>query len=309
MSSLPDLSLLSSVPLSAPQHFGLDEDSSRKLEELLDDKSVNRLRRTRKASQSDTGRLYVETYKYRDGVLEDDRVGPNADWVITFDRLANGHFVAQPQFRLHDLDVRIANTFFVPWPKNGDIWEFYDDGEDIFRNVDLTLHVPMLGLNGLYSAGDNLDFVGVSAKTPLFVMPSTLDDPNAPGVLLYFQTAMRYRIRNPDVVVILTFQVNIPNDEYTDARIFEQTVDDYHDVYDGGFDEAYVDDPYEAYDEYFGKPYLDPRKYPNLAQETREEQASNMVVVLEDRGRRPESYQKDWVRGEWSLRAVRLVAQ
>lgn len=303
---LPNLSNLSArsarlarspAPVSAPQHFGLNEDSSREVEKLLDPNSLSRLRSTSKASQNDTGRLSIRAPASNLGEYEayDYLVPDDAQFSLAFNLSADGTHVAEPEFQWHVLGTPIENTFLIPFPKDGDDWNFMNQGE-LFRDVNFVLHVPALGLDGTYQLYDgNFDYLRTLEVEKLHLTHPFYSPEMR---YLWFETTIEYTIEDPPVTVALQFVIHIENNEYTDPALFEAAIEEMEEAARG-----VGDGPYAQYHDYQDQEYrrYDPEKR-NISPNRREYQLEVMAELLHDGDR-----ESEWVTGMWGLRQVTLT--
>lgn len=154
---LPSLHALP-IPTNAPEYFGLDENSSGKLEDFLSNEEMNDLRLTNKASRRDTATLILGDWRRdEEGVPKGPGQWDDVAWTASFTRGRDAtgtrvQYVATlddyKAIRGNESGVELGIPFTIG---NEDVqFARYEDAEFPFAGSSLKLNIPEWNLSGEY---------------------------------------------------------------------------------------------------------------------------------------------------------------
>ena len=284
---------ITKLPLRAPNHFGLDEDSSNKLEGYLDDESVEKLRLIRKDSRKESGSLSLSSWKRDD---HGEPSGPGMfsvpeTWMLSFQRvnaqeyIASGEYIRSSYWR--PFTTRFQNDFLFAEDDQDVILADYE----VFADASISLFIPEMGLNGkydLYYGSEQVDISTLSLGQERF---------------LWFDVTVTYDIENTNIKVSLIFAVHIEHTIYTDISVIvaeAKKLNEFRRSWGSSKDNVY-DEYYEKYGEEFGEEYGDTEEQ---KEEIRRHHFENMRDLLEKHDNN--GNEKEKVSGEWWLRSVTI---
>lgn len=284
---------LASLPIRAPCHLGLDEDSSKELERCLGDKCVQNLRNTCTDSIRDTGGLIIKTWRRDEN---GDPTGPgeygnSAGWMLSFTQYQDQTtFIANGDGVWHDLSTKFENNFmFAKQDQAVSIMDY-----DTFADGSMTLYIPALGLNGKYQLSYGTE------RTYISDLSMTHPDGDGSERWLYFDVDVHYDIEDTNVKVLLKFVVHIKNTQYTDPSALVSTAKSDEGWRRGFGMRSIFDEYYDNYDEEFGE-----EDENDLTEEDKERRRREHIENLASMVNK-EDAEVEKVSGLWSLRSVTL---